>query len=244
MPPILTVLLYSAVSAACGGLGALVLLWRRQPPRAWLGWSNAVAAGTMVSAAFLLTTAGRAGATALPEALGGALGVLFIHWTHAALGTAGLDLNRPGETDPTYGYKVVLVNLLHSASEGVAIGVAMVADLSFGIFMALAIAAHNIAEGAVLGAVLAGRGLRLGGAAALAVTANVSQVLLAVTVFAIASAVPGVLPWAMGFAVGALVNLVLVELLPESYHQAGTTSIAVVASIAMGLVVLLQGLVP
>ena len=52
---------------------------------------------------------------------------------------------------------------------------------------------------------------------------------------------PVVLPWALGFAVGALTYLVLVELLPESYRQAGHTSIALVALVAMGIVVLLRG---
>jgi zinc transporter ZupT len=43
--------------------------------------------------------------------------------------------------------------------------------------------------------------------------------------------------------VGAFLYLVLVELLPESYRQAGHTSIALVTLMAMGMVVLLTGLV-
>ena len=78
-------------------------------------------------------------------------------------------------------------------------------------------------------------------AAALAVATNLNQVLVAVVTFAVVGAAPFLLPWALGFAVGALVQLVLVELLPESYRVAGYTSIAVVASIAMGMVVLLEG---
>ena len=52
---------------------------------------------------------------------------------------------------------------------------------------------------------------------------------------------PLLLPWALGFAMGALVYLVMVEPLPESYRQAGNTSIALVTSVAMGIVVLLNG---
>ncbi len=55
-------------------------------------------------------------------------------------------------------------------------------------------------------------------------------------------AVPAVLPWAIGFAVGSLIYLVLAELLPESYRQAGHTSIALVTLVTMGIVVGLGGL--
>jgi zinc transporter ZupT len=77
-------------------------------------------------------------------------------------------------------------------------------------------------------------------AAGLAVATNLSQVLLAIATFAIVGAAPATLPWAAGFAVGALIQLVMAELLPESYHQAGHRSIALVAVLAMGMVVFLQ----
>lgn len=245
--PILVVLGYTALSAAASGFGAVPAALfgsgrRRSLPTAWIGWANAVAAGMMLGAAYALAEAGLTG-PALPTALGATLGVLFIFATHRALGTdAGpLDSDRPD--DPTYGYKIVLVNALHSASEGVAIGVAMAIDLRFGIFLALAIAVHNVPESTALCSVLTARRVRLGVAAGLAMAADLGQVLLAVAAFAIVSAVPAVLPWALGFATGALINLVLMELLPESYREAGHTSIALVASIAMGIVVLLQGVV-
>jgi len=58
----------------------------------------------------------------------------------------------------------------------------------------------------------------------------------------VVAAAPAVLPWAVGFAVGALIYLVLAELLPESYRQAGRTSIALATILAMGIVVLLDTL--
>jgi zinc transporter ZupT len=233
--PTLTVLAYSALSAAAAALGALPLAAfgrgrRRELPTAWLGWANALAAGMMLAAAYLLAESGLAGPP-LPAALGAALGALLIFATHAAVDAAG-----PAPA--------LRISALHSACEGVAIGVAMAADLRFGIFLALAIAIHNIPEATVLCGVLAGRGLRLPAAAALAVATDATQVLLAVAAFALASAAPAALPWVQGFAVGALTNLVLIELLPESYREAGHTSIAVVASVAMGIVVLLEGLAP
>ena len=50
------------------------------------------------------------------------------------------------------------------------------------------------------------------------------------------------LPWALGFAAGSLVYLVMAELLPQCYRQTGHTSIALVTIVAMGIVILLGGL--
>jgi zinc transporter ZupT len=106
--------------------------------------------------------------------------------------------------------------------------------------MALALAVHNIPEATILGAIVTKRGVKLPSVAVLAIATNSQQVLLALVTFVLATSVPAVLPWALGFAVGALIYLVLVELLPESYREAGHTSIALVALVAMGIVVLLR----
>jgi zinc transporter ZupT len=73
------------------------------------------------------------------------------------------------------------------------------------------------------------------------VVTNTTQVLLAVVTYAVVVAAPGLLPWAIGFAFGSLVYLVLAELLSESYREAGRTTIAVVTLVAMGIMVLLGG---
>jgi zinc transporter ZupT len=242
MDPTLTVLLFSAVSAGTAVLGGGPFLFREALPVGRIGWANAAAAGMMLGAAYVLLIAGLpVGPPAL--AAGAALGIGFVAMTHSASGTEDLDLNRLDDTSPAYGYQVLFVNTLHSASEGVAIGAAMALGLPFGIFMALAIAVHNVPEATVLCAILTGRRVGVASAAGLAVVTNVSQVLLAVVTFAIATAAPATLPWAAGFAVGALIQLVMAELLPQSYHQAGHRSIALVAIMAMGMVVFLGSVV-
>lgn len=236
--PTVTVLLYSSLAAATAVLGAFPFVLHERLPVARIGWANALAAGMMLGAAYaLMALAAQYG---LGRTAGGALlGILFVYWTHLASSTEDLDLNRIDEPGPEYGYQVLFINAMHSAAEGVAIGVAMHVNISFGIFMALAIAAHNIPEATILCAILTGRGVRVVNAGGLAVATNVSQVLLAIVTYAVVAAVPILLPWALGFAVGTLVYLVLAELLPESYHQAGSTTIALVTIAAMGMVVLL-----
>jgi len=240
MNPTLTVLFYSASAAAAAALGAIPFARRDRIPTAWIGWANAVAAGLMLGTAYGIAEAALAG-TVLAGATGAFLGIGFIYWTHLIAHTEDLDLNRLERTSPEYGYQVVLVQFLHSASEGVAIGVAMSLNIGLGVFTAVAFAVHNIPEGAVLCAVLRARGIRLKDAAGLAIVTKTSQILLSLVTFALIAAMPSLLPWALGFAVGALVYLVMMEPLPESYRQAGHTSIALVTSVAMGIVVLLNG---
>jgi len=240
LDPILTVLLWSSVAAFAAALGVVPQALRGRLALRVLGWSNALAAGLMLGVAYSLMAAGLVDG-AVEGAVGALVGVAFVRVVHAVTGTAELDLNKLDELDPAYGYQVVLVNTFHGAYEGVAIGVAMLVSLPFGVSMALALAVHNVPEAMVLTSILAGRGVRLVHAAPLAVATNLNQVLLSVVTVAVVGALPVLLPWALGFAVGALFYLVLVELLPESYHQAGNTSIALVTLVAMGIVVALGG---
>jgi zinc transporter ZupT len=243
MNPTLSVLLYASVAAGAASLGALPFALRGRLPLAWIGWANAVAAGLMLGVAHALLSVGMEG-DAVRVAVGAALGIAFIALTHRATGTGELDLNRLDETRPEYGYQVLLVSTLHAGAEGVAIGTAMAQSVPFGAFTAAAIAVHNVPEATVLAAILTSRGVRRRDAAGLAVAADVNQVLLAVVTYALIAAAPSLLPWAVGFAVGALVYLVMAELLPEAYRQAGRTSIALATILAMAIVVLLDTLRP
>lgn len=241
--PTLTVLLFASLAAATSALGALPRALGGRTPSTALGWSNALAGGLMLGVAYALLGSGLE-AGAVQGAAGAVLGMAAVRGSRAATGTTDLPLNETRGTGPAYGYQVVLVNALHAAWEGVAIGVAMLVSLPFGASMTVALAVHNVPEAMNLVTVLSGRGVSLAHAAALAVATNVSQVLLAVVAFAVVGAVPELLPWSVGFAVGALIYLVLVELLPESYEQAGKTAIALVTLVAMGVVVGLAGGAP
>ena len=120
----------------------------------------------------------------------------------------------------------------------------MAVDLSLGVFMAIAIAVHNVPEAALLSSATRRQGAGRPRTVGLVVLSNVGQPALAVATWFVVSAAPASLPWVLGFAVGALLNLVMTELLPASYREAGSSSIALVASVALGLVVLLGGILP
>ncbi len=202
-----------------------------------IGWANALAAGLMLGVAYTLLTEGLGNAV-LAGGGGALLGLVFVRVAHAATGTGELDADL---VPPEKGSKVVLLDAMHAADEGVAIGVAMAVSMPLGIAMALTLGFHNVPEAMVLSSVLTRRGGSSTRIAAIAVGVNLSQVVLAAAAFALVTAWPPVLPWLAGFAVGALIYRTLVELLPESYQQAGQTSIAMVTLLAAGVVVLLAG---
>jgi len=206
-----------------------------------IGWANALAAGLMLGVAYTLLTEGL-GTALLAGGAGALLGIFFVRGAHAAAGTGELDADLV-DLPPGKGYKVVLVDVLHSADEGVAIGVAMAVSMPLGVAMGLTLGLHNVPEAMVLSSVLARRGVSPTRATLLAVGVNAPQVALAVASFSLVASWPALLPWLAGFAVGALIYRTLVELLPESYHQAGQTSIAMVTLLATGVVVLLAGVV-
>jgi zinc transporter ZupT len=128
---------------------------------------------------------------------------------------------------------------MHSAAEGLAIGAAAAAAAPLAEFLLLTFAIHNVTEGAVLGAELTRRGWRGSSAASAAVLARSSQPLMAVLVTLLLRGEPPLLPWCIGASFGALLYLIVAELLPQSYRHAGRTGIAVVVCLAAGMVALL-----
>lgn len=239
LDPVLVVLLYGGVAACLAMAGVLPLVGRDALPLRWLGWANALAGGMMIGAAYVLSVHSE---STLELGLGALVGILFIHWIHLGSGTAELELDQVDRGEPVYAYQVLFMGAFHAGWEGLAIGAAAAVELRFGVFMALAMAVHNIPEGTILSAVLRGQGVSLPSAAILAVAVNVPQALFGVATFAVLAAAPAAVPWVVGFAVGALLDLMLVELLPQSYRQAGKVSIALVSAVAMGLVVLMEGI--
>jgi len=238
---VLAVLLYSSVAAATAVFGMVPFVRPSGVPSRGIGWAYALAAGLMLGISYLLITEG-IGRSVWPAIVGATAGVALTYWLHAYTGTAELETQEGTEIGADYMVKFVLLNAVHSASEGVAIGVAMAVELKLGIFMALSFAIHNIAEAMVLTDVLLRAGTSLRQCAALSVITNLPMILFAVVAFAVIPAVPGALPWFLGLTAGALMYMVMTELMPSSYERAGRTGIALLVSVAAGGVVFLKDL--
>jgi ZIP family zinc transporter len=220
--PLALVAVASSVAAAMASLGALPLASNRAVPLRLLGWATALASGLMLGVAYaLMTVALDRGAA--QAGFGAVAGIAGVAAARARIGAAN----------------AFRLGSVHAIPEGVAIGVAMAVSVPFGLMMAATLAVHNVPEGTVaITSLRRGRGLAL--STLLAVVANVNQIVFGVIAFAAVHGAPALLPWLLGVAVGALLHLVMAELLPASYQGAGRTSIALVTIVAVAILVLLH----
>jgi zinc transporter, ZIP family len=234
------VFLASLVTALATGLGALPFLAIHDMSRRWLGVSNAVAAGLMLGASVMLIREG-AGVGALRAVLGIVLGLAFIfatrrllsHDTHHAIGSLqGADARKA--------LMVVGVMTLHSFSEGVGIGVSFGDGEALGAYITAAIAVHNIPEGLAISLVLVPRGTSVATAAGWSIFSSLPQPLMAVPAFLFVDAFSTILPVGLGFAAGAMLWMVLAELLPDALHDASRAAVAGTLAISTGAMLLFQ----
>lgn len=139
---------------------------------------------------------------------------------------------------------IVATMTLHSLPEGVAIGVAYghtaeTGSTALGLSVALALAVHNIPEGVAITVALRGRGISTLACMGWAIVSSVPQPLAApFAAWAIWLFEP-LLPAGLGFAAGAMMYLVIAELLPEAYPDAGRDGTAVAFGVGLlGMLVL------
>lgn len=240
-----TVFIAALITALATGLGALPLLSSRVSGRNALGIANALASGVMLAASVSLVLEGLDRSSARTT-LGLLAGVVFIlvlsrvlHAPHEELALGSLR----GE-DAVKALLIVAVMTVHSVAEGVGVGAAFGGGETLGILIAIAIAVHNIPEGLAISLVLVPRGTSVRAAAGWSIFSSLPQPLLAVPAFLFVNAFEGLLPAALGFAAGAMIWMVVRELLPEALTQASpravlaTASAAFVAMLAFQIVLL------
>ena len=134
-----------------------------------------------------------------------------------------------GRAAPT-AFLMVGVMTVHSFSEGVGVGVAFGDGQTLGVLIAIAIAVHNIPEGFAISLVLIPRGASVRSAAGWSVFSSMPQPLMAVPAFLFVEAFAGVLPLGLGFAAGAMLWLVVADLIPDALR---TTPVALVGAVVV-----------
>ncbi|CAB4691990.1 MAG: ZIP family metal transporter [Actinobacteria bacterium] len=231
------------VTALATGLGALPFVFGRRFTNTWLGPANALAGGVMLgaSAALLIEGADR---NAWRTVLGVALGVVFIAVTAKLLGGHDdLELGSLRGADAQRALLIVGVMTVHSGAEGIGVGASFGPSQTFGIIIALAIALQNIPEGLAISLVLVPRGTRVRSAAWWSIFSSLPQPLLAVPAYLFVATFAGVLPAALGFAAGAMVWMVMDELIPDALEHSSRASVAGVTTVSFGAMLALELLV-
>lgn len=260
--PVIQALAGGIIIAAMNLFGAsLVLIWRNPSERA-LDSMLGFAAGVMLAAAFTsLIIPGiedYSGGNPVPTLIGVGLGALFLDWADMVVphahylltGRRRADASGSDETLPVADERLagvvlfILAITLHNMPEGLAVGVgfgAAAADppqLGGALSLMFAIGLQNVPEGLAVSvaAINAGLDRRLYAAVA-GIRAGVVEIPLAVLGAVAVATVEPLLPYAMGFAAGAMLFVISDEIIPET-HRSGYERMATLGLMA-GVIVML-----
>jgi len=117
---------------------------------------------------------------------------------------------------------VFLVLLVHSLPEGFAVGTAYASETeSLGLYVILAIALQNVPEGTSVAIPMEAAGSSRRSQFWAAVGTSAPQPAGALLAYLLVSEITGLLPFSFGFAAGAMLSLVVVELVPQVLRAPG-----------------------
>jgi ZIP family zinc transporter len=225
-------------------LGALLVFVWRKPSDRLLDIGLGVAAGIMLTASYTSLILpgieyGGIWAVIIGMAIGAAALVAADRW----IPHLHLIKGREGEAAQTSSLKAVWLFIIaitiHNMPEGLAVGVGFGSgDLGNAIPLMLAIGIQNIPEGfaVAISAINAGMG-NYSYASIAGIRAGLVEIPLAVFgAWAVQLARP-ILPYAMGFAAGAMLYVISNEIIPET-HRKGHHQLATIGSL-LGVIVML-----
>lgn len=232
------VFIYSLITAIATGLGALPFFFVRNLRRSYLGIANAIAGGFMAAASVGLIVEG-VGYSVPRTVLGAVLGVALIALMRKLLGEHKVQW---GELDARNSLKILSIlgiMTVHSFTEGVGVGVAFGGGEALGIYITTAIAIHNIPEGLAISLVMVPRGTSPLKAGWWSIFSSLPQPLMAVPAYIMVEIFRPTLPVGLGFAAGAMLWMVAVELVPEALEETSRRTTALVlggSAILMGVI--------
>jgi zinc transporter, ZIP family len=245
--------LTGVISALATGLGAIPVHYVQNNTKVVRGFASAIAAGMMISASvFSLAQEGIALQYKFPFApyvviLGLLLGAAFFRYTEKNFAHPNVQkymkkgLNKRG-------LLIFVAMFIHSIPEGIAIGVAFATgNFQFGLVMAIAIAVHNIPEGIAISLPLKADGVSTKDCAITSIQTSIPQPIMAVPSALLAWFFAPLLPIGLGFAGGAMIYLVVSELIPDALEDGGKSLTAwgvMVGLSGMLLITTLLNLIP
>ncbi|MCW2922330.1 MAG: putative divalent heavy-metal cations transporter [Thermoleophilia bacterium] len=239
-PGLLLVFLAALGTALATGLGALPLLFLRDASPRVLGTSTAAAGGLMLAATQLLLVEGvDISWQRTAWGVAGGIGAIWViaRFIHAGDGDEAADFGKLRGANARTAFLIIAVMTAHSAAEGIGVGVSFGGGEDLGILVALAIAIHNIPEGLAISLALVPHGSSVRSAAGWSIFSSLPQPLLAIPAFLFVEAFRGVLPVGLGVAGGAMLWMVVFELLPEATGRARWPFVA--SGLVVGYLVML-----
>jgi ZIP family zinc transporter len=252
-PAVVAALEATALTAAATGLGALPLLAARRLSAAIRDTMLGFGAGAMLAASGVsLLLPAFASATALSGSATSAATLVAAGLAVGALALALLDRSVPHKhlpakparpsTPQVRGATLVAVAIaLHNLPEGLAVGAS--AASGAGTAVTLAIALQNVPEGLVVATALAGLGVARGKAAGVALATGLLEPIGGVLGASLAAGSAAALPWALAAAAGAMLFVVLHEMVPQLHRPAARMRPALGAAAGIAAMILLDAIV-
>jgi len=235
------VFLYGLITALATGLGALPFLLVRDVSPRTVAIADAIAAGLMLGASVgLLLEGARYGMS--QTLAGAAVGLVFIVFGRQALEGREVSLAGVRGAGARKVLLLVAIMTLHSFAEGVAVGVSFGGGQTLATLITVAIAVHNVPEGLAISASMRPKGATILACAGWSIVSSLPQPLMAVPAFLFVDAFRPLLPYGLGFAAGAMVFMVFLELLPEAYEDARASTVGLAVSLSLGAMILFQRL--
>ncbi|MDR9417963.1 ZIP family metal transporter [Gracilimonas sp.] len=231
--PIAQVFLYALLTAVATGLGAVPFFFIKDISQSLLGKSNAAASGLMLAASFSLIMEGYD----LDEwmTLGGMLaGVVLVVLANKWMdGRSDVDVKDLVGAKRKQMLMFLGIMTVHSFAEGISVGVSFANTMEFGIFIAIAIAIHNIPEGLAISLVMVPQGTSPIKAVWWSIFSSLPQPLMAVPAFLFVEIFKEYLPFGLGFAAGAMIWMVFADLIPEALEKCEAKKVGLWVTLAV-----------
>lgn len=238
-------LLAATATALATGLGTVPVFLLGERAEALRPFLLGLAAGVMTVASFvgLLKPALDVGSVPV-VGVSLAVGALFLLITRALIGSRDVGVEGLRGADVRTSVLVFAVLFVHSLPEGFAIGTAYASHTAgLGLFVILAIGIQNIPEGTSVAIPMAASGFRASRQFWAAVGTSAPQPIGAVIAFLAVEQINSLLPASFAFAAGAMLALVIVELLPQALNRevwrAGIVGLLIGCAVMLGLSALL-----
>ena len=243
------VLIAASITAVATGFGALPFLFVRAISDRWLGIGNALAAGLMRGASIGLVVEGvtleTVEAPILRVVIGIVIGVVLVAVAQRLLENRDEDFSIGQVQGANAVQMLMIVGIMtaHSFAEGIGVGVSYGDGNTFGIFISIAIAIHNIPEGLAISLILIPRGTTVLRTALWSMFSSLPQPIMAVPAFLFVLAFRPFLPIGLGLAAGAMFWMVFRELLPEALENMPGRVVYPLAAVAVAGMLLFQFLI-